>query len=100
MALVWIAGTDSARRLFERRYLSGDALAVVEVAGGLSVTPGAEVVIASWGVPLAVREAGDVSSFEPAFWPRADSSDEDEDDVVEIEGLAGYRDRFAAAPES
>lgn len=97
MALVWIADTDSARRLFGRRYLSGDALAVVEVAGGVSVT---EVVIVSWGVPLAAREPGDVSSFEPVFWPRADSSDEDEDDVVEIEGLAGYRDRFAAAPES
>jgi hypothetical protein len=83
----------AGRRLFGRRYLSGDALVVIGAARGI------RPMLVSWWVPLAVRAPGDESSFDPAFWPKADRSEEDEDDV-EIEGLAGYRDRFAPAPES
>lgn len=85
MELFWIAETDSERRLFGRRYLSGETLVVAEGAGGASPSPGPEVVIFSWGVLATVTE----SSLDPAFWLRADRSEEDEDEVVEIEGLEG-----------
>jgi hypothetical protein len=75
-------------------------LVVIVVAGGLRPTLGAEVVFVNWEVPFTARALGDKSSFDPALWFKADRSEEDEDDVVEIEALAGYRDRFAAAPES
>jgi hypothetical protein len=91
--------TDSARRLFGRRYLSGEVLAVVKGTGGDKLRLEVAVGIVSWGFPFTARAMVE-SSFEPAFCPRAERSDEDEEDVVEIEEVAGYRDRFAVAPES
>ena len=40
------------------------------------------------------------SSLEPDFWPNVDRSDEDDEDVVDIEAGAGYRDLFPWLPDS
>jgi len=92
---------DSVRRLFGRRYRSGEGLTGEERAAGERV--GEDVMIVECGreVPETTRAVPIIaeSSRDPDFWLIEERSEED-DEVVETEGLAGYRDRMFPFPDS
>lgn len=88
---------DSTRRLFGRRYLSGEGFTAGCWVAGAKIGPGAEAKSVDCGLtdPETTRAVPTIteSSFEPALWLNDDPSDDDEE-VVETEAAAGYRDRL------
>lgn len=88
-------GTDSARRLFGRRYRSGDGFTVVAEMDGGRARLGLEDVVkmVEWGrgVTLDTLDVpGSVeSSLDPDLWLKLDKSEDDDEDVVDIEAGAG-----------
>ena len=87
---------DSDRRLFGRRYRSGVDLAGEERIGGDRVEE--DVMIVEWGraVPETTRAVDMTAepSLDPDFWLSEERSEDEEEDVVDTEGWAGYRDRL------
>lgn len=94
---------DSLRRLFGRRYRSGEVFNGDAVAGRARAWSEPEPSTTEWGLaaPTATRAAVPVmteSSLLPARRLKADeTSDDDEDDEVETERGGGYRERAGPA---
>lgn len=86
---------ESERRLFGRRYLSGVALTgdVAPEEGIEKSWPGARGIAVEWGlaVPDTTRAFSTTveSSFEPDLWPWEETSEDEVEDVVDIEAAAG-----------
>lgn len=85
---------DSVRRLFGRRYLSGAGFTVDETAEDDRFGLEADESTIGFGRRLpADKPETDESSFAPDLLLKDEKSD-DEDDVVETEGAAGYLERL------
>jgi hypothetical protein len=90
----WGAGCsaeDSDRRLFGRRYRSGDGLTGEDRVGGEKVEDGVMIVELGLAVPETTRAVPTIveSSLVPDLWLIEERSEEEDDDVVETEGFAG-----------
>jgi hypothetical protein len=81
---------ESDRRLFGRRYRSGEGLTGEDRVGGEKL--GDDVIIVEWGlaVPETTRAVPMIaeSSLDPDLWLNEERSEE-EDEVVDTEGLGG-----------
>ena len=82
---------DSDRRLFGRRYRSGDGLTGEDRVGGDKVEDDVMTVECGLVVPETTRAVPTIaeSSLVPDLWLIEERSEEEDDDVVETEGFAG-----------
>ena len=89
---------DCERPLFGLRYLSGVALPGADNVGGARFMPLPERIVEfGLGLPddARVEPPNAESSLVPGLWLKEERSDELEEDVVDTEAGAGYRDRDA-----
>jgi hypothetical protein len=82
---------DSARRLFGRRYRSGEGLTGEDRVGGERVAEDVIMVELGRAVPETTRAFPMIaeSSLDPDLWLNEERSEEDDEDVVDTEGLGG-----------
>ncbi len=82
---------DSDRRLFGRRYRSGDGLTGEDRVGGDKVEDDVRIVEGGLALPETTRAVPTTakSSLVPDLWLIEETSEEEEEDVVETEGFAG-----------
>ena len=88
--------------MFGRRYRSGVGLDDEDGAAPKLGEDGLENMV-DWGraakvIVLRLAVEMEESSLEPDLWLMADRSDEEEEEVVEIDAGAGYRERLPFPP--